>query len=177
MLLALKTSLSHFWLFTSKTQTNKQMPKFARICPNFARILTSAKILVGGGGSSAPCPTPISYAYMTGQCVFVKIRITSSRISVRRNSIFFTQKNHIPPPPSNAYIFSGKGLFLAAGRFPEKSRKRFFFFLLPTVTNTRYYTTNELDPMKWSILLPRCDKKLPLPEPKARVMVIFITSR
>ena len=39
------------------------------------------------------------------------------------------------------------------------------------------YTTNELDPMKWSILLPRCGKKLPLPEPKARVMVIFITSR
>ena len=23
----------------------------------------------------------------------------------------------------------------------------------------KYYTTNELDPMKWSILLPRCDKK------------------
>ena len=26
-----------------------------------------------------------------------------------------------------------------------------------------YYTTNELDPMKWSILLPRCDKNYHYP--------------
>ena len=37
-------------------------------------------------------------------------------------------------------IFSGKGggyLFAFSGKFPEKTRKWGFFFLLPTVTNTR----------------------------------------
>ena len=29
-----------------------------------------------------------------------------------------------------------------------------------------HYTTNELDPMKWSILLPRCDKKMTITRAK-----------